>query len=49
MAFSKLRALLRKAAKRTVDGLWKAIGSILETFEPQECKNYFAAAGYDPG
>ena len=49
MAFSKLKALLRKAAERTVDGLWKAIGNVLETFKPQECKNYFAAAGYDPG
>ena len=45
MAFSKLKALLRKAAERTPDGLWKAIGSILETFKPHECKNYFAAAG----
>ena len=49
MAFSKLKALLRKAAARTLDGLWKAIATILETFKPQECKNYFAAAGYDPG
>ena len=49
MASSKLKALLRKAAKRTVDGLWKAIGSILDTFAPHECRNYFAAAGYDPG
>ena len=49
MAFSKLKALLRKAAERTVDGFWKAIASILETFAPHERKNYFAAAGYDPG
>ena len=49
MAFSKLKALLRKAAARTLDGLWKAIGNILETFKPRECKSYFAAAGYDPG
>ena len=48
MAFAKLKALLRKAAERTVDGLWDAIGRILETFQPQECRNYFAAAGYDP-
>ena len=49
MAFSNLNALLRKAARRTVDGLWKAIASILDTFAPQECRNDFAAAGYDPG
>jgi transposase len=47
-AFSKLKALLRKAAERTVDGLWSAIGRIVATFSPPECANYFAAAGYDP-
>ena len=49
MAFAKLKALLRKAAERTVDGLWDAIAGIPKTFQPQECKNYFAAAGYGPG
>ena len=48
MAFAKLKALLRKAAERTVNGLWDAIARILKTFQPQECENYFAAAGYDP-
>ena len=47
-AFAKLKALLRKAAERTVDGLWTAIGRILDLFTPRECANYFAAAGYDP-
>ena len=47
-AFAKLKALLRKAAERTVDGLWSAIGRIVGTFSPTECANYFAAAGYDP-
>lgn len=47
-AFAKLKAMLRKAAERTVDGLWSAIGKIIETFTPAECANYFAAAGYDP-
>jgi transposase len=46
-AFAKLKALLRKAAERTVEGLWGAIGTIVDTFASQECKNYFAAAGYD--
>ena len=46
-AFAKLKALLRKAAERTVDGLWNAIGAVLPTFTPTECANYFAAAGYD--
>ena len=48
MAFSKLKASLRKAAERTVEGLWAAIARILETFKPQQCQNYFKAAGYDP-
>ena len=46
-AFAKLKALLRKAAERTVDGLWAAIGRLLDAFTPAECANYFAAAGYD--
>ena len=47
-AFAKLKALLRKAAERTVDGLWDTIGRLIDAFSPQECTNYFAAAGYDP-
>jgi transposase len=46
-AFAKLKALLRKAAKRTIDGLWTAIGRFLDLFSPAERRNYFAAAGYD--
>lgn len=47
MAFSKLKAILRKAAARTLDDLWEAIAKAIETFTPQECQNFFAAAGYD--
>jgi hypothetical protein len=39
---------LRKAAERTVDGLWDTIARLIDLFEPQECANYFAAAEYDP-
>jgi transposase len=46
-AFAKLKALLRKAAERTIEGLWTKIGELLPAFSPSECKNYFAAAGYD--
>ncbi len=46
-AFSKLKALLRKAAARTVDDLWRTIGQAIDAFTPTECENYFAAAGYD--
>lgn len=47
-AFAKLKALLRKAAERTVEGLWSAIGNLIDRFTPQECANFFAAAGYEP-
>lgn len=46
-AFSKLKALLRKAAERTITGLWTAIGRLVDCFTPSECTNFFAAAGYD--
>ena len=47
-AFAKLKARLREAAERTIRGLWRLIGQLIDTFTPQECANYFAAAGYDP-
>jgi transposase len=46
-AFAKLKAHLRKAAERTLEGLWNAIGRIADLFSPDECINYFKAAGYD--
>ena len=45
-AFAKLKALLRRAAERTVDGLWNAIGQLLDLFPPAECANYLANSGY---
>lgn len=48
MAFSKLKAHLRKSAARTFSDLIKAIGDICNLFEPEECLNYFRAAGYAP-
>jgi transposase len=45
-AFAKLKALLRKAAPRTVDALWNVIGESLSAFSPGECANYLADAGY---
>jgi transposase len=46
-AFAKLKALLRKAAERTVDALWSRIGHIVDLFSPAECTNYFSSCGYD--
>lgn len=46
MAFSKPKALLRKAAARTIEALWRAVGNICDMFTPDECWNYLKAAGY---
>ena len=45
--FSKLKALLRKAAERTIPALWRRIRSILRTVSKQECVNFFRHAGYE--
>lgn len=47
-AFSKLKALLRRAAERTVNALWDRIGALLHEFTPTECANFFAAARHEP-
>lgn len=47
-AFSKLKALLRAKAERTIAALWDTVGSLIVLFTPTECANYFKAAEYDP-
>lgn len=44
--FAKLKALLRKAAERSVEATWRRIGTLLDTFSTQECANYLTNAGY---
>ena len=44
--FSKLKARLRKAAKRDIEALWKEIGELLNAVSPSECTNFFASCGY---
>ena len=44
--FAKLKALLRKAAERSVDDLWNRIAALLGAFTPNECANYFRNLGY---
>ena len=46
MLFAKLKALLRKAAERTITSLWAAIGRLLDDFSAAECCRYLAHAGY---
>jgi transposase len=45
--FAKLKELLRKAAARTKQALWDAIGRHLDDFTPEECRNYLAHCGYE--
>jgi transposase len=45
-AFSKLKRLVRSAGERTVEGLWSALGRLIEQFTPAECRNYLRHAGY---
>jgi transposase len=47
-AFARLKAMLRKAAERTVSGLWGLIGKLAALFQPNECANYFSSCGYEP-
>ena len=47
MAFSKLKTLIRKAAARSYDTLWQAVGTVCGLFSDEECYNYFKAAGYE--
>jgi transposase len=46
-AFSKLKRLLRAAAERAVEGLWRAIGRLLGRFPAGECRDYFRHCGYN--
>ena len=48
-AFSKLKAHLRRIGARTFTEVFDAIGSICHLYDPEECWNYFKAAGYVSG
>ena len=44
--FAKLKALLRKYGERTMDALWRRLGTLLDCFSQHECQNYFHHCGY---
>jgi transposase len=44
--FAKLKTLLRRAAERSVEAVWRRIGSLLDAFSPAECANYLTNSGY---
>ncbi len=48
MAFAKLKAHLRHIGERTIDDLWKVIGSTCDLYCPDECWKHFHAVGYAP-
>jgi transposase len=46
MAYAKLKALLKKAAARTLEDLWAAIAGALAKITADDCWGFFSAAGY---
>lgn len=48
MAFSKVKALLKKAAARTLTSLWDAIRDAINAVTSHDCRGFFTAAGYEP-
>jgi transposase len=44
--FAKLKTLLRRAAERSTEAIWRQIGTLLAAFSPQECASYFRNSGY---
>jgi len=45
-AFAKIKGEIRKQDQRTIDGLWKCAGDIIQQIDPAECANYLRNAGY---
>ena len=48
LAFSKIKALLKKAAARTVLDLWEAIQNAIDAVSPKDARSFFTACGYEP-
>ena len=47
MAFARLKALIRRAAARTYDELWRAAGYVCNLFTEDECYNFPKAPDYE--
>ena len=45
-AFAKIKHWMRNAQQRTVEDVWRHLGTLLATIEPRECRNYIRNAGY---
>ena len=48
LAFSKIKALLKKAAARTVHALWAAIREAIDAITSNDARSFFTACGYEP-
>ena len=48
MAFSKIKAHLKKAAARTVHALWDAVREAIDAITPNDARSFFTACGYEP-
>jgi transposase len=48
LVFHPLKALLRKAAERTIKGLERCVRSFIRALDPAECRGCFRHAGYEP-
>jgi transposase len=45
-AFARLKALLRQTGERTVEGLWRLLGRLIDAFTLEECRNFLSHSGY---
>ena len=45
-AFAKIKHWMRIAQKRTVEDVWRHIGTLVTAIQPTECNSYFQNAGY---
>lgn len=48
LAFAKIKALLKKAAARTLPDLRNAIRDAVDAITANDCRSFFTAAGYEP-
>ena len=48
LAFSKIKAHLKKAAARNVADLWIAIREAIDAVTNEDCRSFFTATGYEP-
>lgn len=47
MAISKMKTLLRKRAKRTLEGLYDALGQAMQSITAQDARHYIGHCGYN--